>query len=64
MHQCVIVGPEGPPIWFGRGQDANGATRTVYMEDDEIIGYPDHFVQSTDRHPMEYLSAKLIELCH
>jgi Xaa-Pro aminopeptidase len=27
---------------------------------DNIIGYPDHYVQSTERHPMDYLAAKLI----
>ena len=31
VHQCVIVGPTGDPVWFGRGQDANGALRTVWM---------------------------------
>ena len=56
VHQCVMVGPEGDPIWFGRGQDANGAKRTVYMALDDIVGYPDHYVQSVDRHPMDYLS--------
>ena len=61
VHQCVIVGPEGPPIWFGRGQDANGALRTVWMSDDNIIGYPDYYVQSTERHPMDYLWAQLAD---
>lgn len=56
VHQAVIVGPEGNPVWFGRGQDANGAVRTVYMEDEDVIGYPDHYVQSVDRHPMDFLS--------
>jgi ectoine hydrolase len=28
VPQCVIVGPEGEPIWFGRCQDANGAYRS------------------------------------
>lgn len=61
VHQCVLVGLEGDPIWFGRGQDANGAKRTVFMGEDNIIGYPDHFVQSTERHPMDYLSARITE---
>ncbi|MBC58665.1 MAG: ectoine hydrolase DoeA [Confluentimicrobium sp.] len=61
VHQCVIVGPTGAPVWFGRGQDANGAMRTCYMADSDIIGYPDHYVQSTERHPMDYLAAKLAE---
>ncbi|NMF89493.1 ectoine hydrolase DoeA [Aromatoleum petrolei] len=60
VHQCVIVGPEGEPVWFGRGQDANGARRTAYIGDDNIIGYPDHYVQSTERHPMDYLATELI----
>lgn len=61
VHQCVVVGPDGNPVWFGRGQDANGARRTAYLSDSDIIGYADHYVQSTERHPMDYLSAKLEE---
>ena len=49
------------PVWFGRGQDANGARRTAYLSDSDIIGYADHYVQSTERHPMDYLSVKLEE---
>ena len=60
VHQCVIVGPAGEPIWFGRGRDANGARRTAYIGEDNIVGYPDHYVQSTERHPMDYLATELI----
>ena len=56
VHQCVLVPPDGEPVWYGRGQDANGAKRTAYLAHDNIIGYPDHYVQSTERHPMDYLS--------
>jgi len=56
VHQCVLLGPDGAPVWFGRGQDANGARRTVFMGEDDIIGYPDHYVMSTERHPMDYLA--------
>lgn len=59
VHQCVVLGLDGAPIWFGRGQDANGALRTCYMGADNIIGYPDHYVQSTERHPMDYLAAQM-----
>ncbi|MBT5139452.1 MAG: ectoine hydrolase DoeA [Acidimicrobiaceae bacterium] len=54
--QCVIVGGTGDPVWFGRGMDANGAKRTTYLSDDDIIGYPDHYVMSTERHAMDYLA--------
>jgi ectoine hydrolase len=39
--------------------DANGAKRTVFMGHDNIAGYPDHFVQSTERHPMEHLAKEI-----
>lgn len=60
VHQCVLVPPTGEPVWYGRGQDANGAKRTSYLAGDNIIGYPDHYVQSSERHPMDYL-ADIIE---
>jgi ectoine hydrolase len=60
VHQCVLVPPTGEPIWYGRGQDVNGAKRTAYLAHDNIIGYPDHYVQSTERHPMDHL-ASIIE---
>ncbi|MEH6403746.1 MAG: ectoine hydrolase DoeA [Sneathiella sp.] len=59
VHQCVVLPMEGEPIWFGRKQDANGARRTVFMSDDNILFYPDHYVQSTECHPMDYLSGLL-----
>jgi ectoine hydrolase len=60
VHQCVLLSMEGAPVWFGRGQDANGAKRTVFMAHDQIVGYPDHYVQSQVRHPMDYLSSEVI----
>ena len=59
VHQCVVLGLDGEPVWFGRGQDAQGAYRTVFMSDDNVVGYPDHYVQSTERHPMQYLAKVL-----
>ena len=56
VHQCVLLSHEGDPVWFGRGMDANGARRTVFMGHDDIVGYADHYVMSTERHPMDYLS--------
>jgi len=61
VHQCVLLSGEGDPIWYGRGQDANGAKRTVFMDHDHIVGYPDHYVMSTERHPMEHLSSLIEE---
>nr|WP_197460704.1 ectoine hydrolase DoeA [Acetobacter tropicalis] len=61
VYQCVIVPLSGEPIWFGREQDANGARRTAWISEENILGYPDIYVQSSERHPMTYLAAKISE---
>lgn len=59
VHQGVIIFHDADPVWWGRGQDANGALRTVWMEDRHVAGYADNYVQSTVRHPMQHLAAIL-----
>jgi ectoine hydrolase len=46
-------------MWFGRAQDVQGALRTCWIGTDSIVGYPDIYVQSTERHPMQVLAAEL-----
>ncbi len=56
VHQAVLLGLEGEPIWWGRGMDAHGAKRTVFMGHDNILGYDDTYVQNPAKHPMDDLS--------
>lgn len=56
VHQAVLLGHDGPPLWWGRAMDALGALRTVWMEDDAIIGYDDTYVQNPAKHPHETLA--------
>jgi len=55
VHQGVVLSMEGDPVWWGRGMDAAGARRTVWIGDDNVIGYEDIYVQNPDAHPMETL---------
>ncbi|WP_176248835.1 M24 family metallopeptidase [Sulfitobacter sp. HGT1] len=59
VHQGVIVLPDADPVWWGRNQDTNGALRTVWMGPENVRGYADGFVQSTERHPMQDLAKHL-----
>jgi ectoine hydrolase len=59
VHQGVIVLPDADPIWWGRGQDAAGAHRTVWMETGRVVPYADTYVMSTERHPMQDLARHL-----
>ena len=60
VHQAVILSLDGDPVWWGRGMDANGAKRTVFMESKNINGYEDTYVQNPEKHPMSDL-ARLIK---
>jgi ectoine hydrolase len=62
VHQGVILPLDGDPVWWGRVQDANGARRTVWMGTDRILGYADHYIQSTVCHPMEDLARHLSDM--
>ena len=59
VHQGVIVTHEGEPIWWGRHMDMLGGRRTCWMDHDNILGYGDHYVQSTEIHPMQDLAGVL-----
>ncbi|UWR73276.1 M24 family metallopeptidase [Phaeobacter inhibens] len=59
VHQGVIIPQDGDPIWWGRHMDMMGARRTCWMPQDRLLGYGDHYVQSTDRHPMQDLAGHL-----
>ena len=59
VHQGVLVFHDADPMWWGRQQDAQGAYRTIWMSDDRVAYYADHYVQSVELHPMQELAALL-----
>ena len=61
VHQAVILGLSGEPLWYGRAMDVEGALRTAWIAPESNLGYPDEYVQSTERHPMDHLAALLVD---
>ena len=55
-YQAVLIPMEGEPVWWGRGIDSLGAKRTVIMDEDNIVGYDDTYVQNPQKHPMSNLA--------
>ncbi len=43
-------------FWFGREMDAGAAKFTTYLSDQQIIGYPEKYVQTPLTHPSRYIS--------
>lgn len=63
VHQIlVLIIDEEQPIWIGRGQDVNGAKVTTWLYHDNIIPYSDDYVQSTTKHPMDFVANILQEI--
>ncbi len=60
VHQCVVLGLSGQPLFYGRGMDAVGATRTTFLSGDNIIGYPDDLVQNPPSHAMTWLGEHVL----
>ena len=62
VHQGVLVFVDrDSPVWFGRRQDRNGARITTWLDDEQILGYTDDYVQSKLKHPMEFVADFLAE---
>ena len=54
--QMVLISLlEKYPYWIGRKMDAVGAKFTAFLDKDNIVPYPDHYVASQKIHPMDYL---------
>lgn len=49
------------PVCIVRGIDRPGGFVTTYLGEDNMIGYPDHYVQATDKHPMDWIGSLLVE---
>ena len=60
--QMVVVSPaQEEPIWVGRAMDAVGAKFTAFLAADNVVPYPDDYVGSDARYPMQFLADFLRE---
>ncbi|SEA20672.1 Xaa-Pro dipeptidase [Thalassobacillus cyri] len=63
VHQMlVIIIDEAQPLWIGRFQDANGARKTTWIYDENVIAYPDYYVHSAIYHPMDFIAEILTQI--
>lgn len=57
VHQMlVVINDEDQPLWVGRTMDANAAKLTTWLYHENIIPYPDIYVHSNTRHPMDFIA--------
>jgi len=47
------------PIWVGRKMDAVGAKFTAFLKPGNVVPYPDIYVGSSERHPMQFMAEEI-----
>jgi len=47
------------PIWIGRKMDAVGARFTAFLKPENVVPYPDDYVASSERHPMQFVAEEI-----
>jgi Xaa-Pro dipeptidase len=57
VPQALLVAlDEEEPIWVGREMDVACGRFTAFLRPEHLIGYPDEYVQSEERHPMQFVA--------
>ena len=60
VHQGVVVHVDREePIWFGRHMDESAALLRCFMKRENMISYPEEYVQNLDKHPMTWIAENL-----
>lgn len=60
--QTVVVPiTDEEPFWIGRAMDAAGGKLSCWMKPERIVGFPEDYVQQTDRHPLDWIAGWLID---
>ncbi len=57
----LVVDEQEEPVWIGRNMDVNGAKHTAFIRQENIIGYPETYIQSDVRHPMNFMADIILE---
>ncbi|MYL34946.1 M24 family metallopeptidase [Pontibacillus yanchengensis] len=61
-QMVVLIIDEDQPFWIGRGMDANGAKATTWLYKENIISYTDDYVDSKEKHPMQFVASILKQM--
>ena len=54
--QIMVVGIDLDPTWIGREMDAGAASFTTYLPDEQVIAFPETYVQQKTVHPAQFMA--------
>jgi Xaa-Pro aminopeptidase len=63
VPQFLLVSAEGrDPVWIGRAMDAPGARLSGWLDADNVIGYPETFIQQPRVHASDWIGEHVAQL--
>jgi Xaa-Pro aminopeptidase len=54
--QIMVVGLEVNPTWVGREMDAGAAAFSTYLPAEQVIPFPENYVQQKEIHPAQFMA--------
>lgn len=62
VPQTVMLAIDEPePLWIGRKMDVRAAHVTTFLKHDNVVGYPDDYVQAVAKHPFDFVGDVIVE---
>lgn len=59
--QVLFVPASGEMVFYARAMDAFGAFRTSWLPEENIVGYPEHYVHHGEIHPFDWVAGNIRE---
>ena len=60
--QIMVVGLESGPTWLGREMDAGAASFTTYLSEDQVVSFPENYVQQKHIHPAQFMAQWMVSM--
>ena len=54
--QIMVLGSDIDPVWLGREMDAGAAKFTTYLSDEQLVPFPESYVQQKNCHPAQFMA--------
>ena len=54
--QIMVVGLDLEPTWLGREMDAGAASFTTYLSPEQVVPFPESYVQQKHSHPAQFMA--------
>jgi Xaa-Pro dipeptidase len=62
VPQFLLVPADGEPVWIGRAMDAPGARLAGWLQPQNVVGYPETYIQQERVHASDWIGSYVADL--